>query len=299
MISKEWVYNNVLPKIKKEGRTIDYLLVMSLFENKDEELLKELKTYQNKDLGFGNGLEPDVQMPNSSIVATNIAIEVLGQIRDQEKSMPFVKDIVSFLESQYDKSKDGFKLVTKEVDNYPHAVWWNFENYDTNFTYGNPDAEVIGFMFKHRNFLTSTNIIKQVNNVVNHIRNDEFLKSDLHNVSSCLLFHKYLDKDVRNLIHNQLHKAVNQLIIRDKDKWDEYGTEPYKLYLIDPHFTENHFELLSMNLDRIQHEVKSLSVMPNWTWYQYDNVFESTVKYQWMGFLYYKKIKALRLHRNI
>ncbi len=299
MITKEFVYNNVLPLVKEKGRHIDYLLIKSLFENVDDELIKALLQYQNKDLGFGHALEPDAQMPSSSILATDIAIEILNQIKDKTKIEPIIKDITIYLESQYDSIKDGFRLVTKEVNDFPHAVWWNYDKDDTNFPYGNPDAEVIGFLFKHRKYITNIDINKQINNIIKHILSDDFLEADDHNAFSALRFHSCVDKDVKNLIHERLHVVIDHLIIRDKDKWDEYGVEPYKIYLMDQHYTEDHTPLLKKNLDLVKASIESLNVFPNWKWHQYDDVFEKKVKFEWMGYIYFEKIKALRLNRLI
>lgn len=298
MISKEFVYKKVLPLVEDKGRTIDVLLIRSLFENVDDELVKELLKYQNKDFGFGHGLEPDAQMPNSSILATNMAIDVLTQIKDKSKTLEITKQIVPYLESQYDSNKDGFKLVTKEVDSFPHAIWWNYDKYDTNFTYGNPDAQVIGYLFKHRKYLSTLDINKQINNVLKHILSDQFLNADFHNAFSALIFHSYVDDDVKNLIHDRLHEVIDRLINEDKDKWSEYGLEPYKVYLLDQHYTNNHRKLLVKNLELVKESVDTLDVFPNWKWFQFDDVFETKVKYEWMGYIYYQKIKALRLHRN-
>ena len=298
MISKEFVYDKVLPLVKEKGRMIDYYLIMSLFENVDDEIIHELKQYQNKDLGFGHGLEPDVQMPESSIVATDMAIVALNQIKDKKKAEPIIKDIVSYFEQSYDPVKDGFKLITEQVKHHPHAFWWTWEKYDEFFPYGNPDGEVIGFLFKHRKHLKTLDINKQVNNMVKFIMDDNFYNQGMHTLMSSLLFHKNIDQDVQNLIHDRLHVLVDKLIEEDKEK-EEYGLESYKIYIIDPHFIDDHKELLQENLLTQKKQVEDLNVFPNWTWGQFDDLFESTIKYQWMGHIYFNIIKALRLHREL
>lgn len=298
MISKEFVYDKVLPLIQEKGRRIDYYLIQSVFENVDAHLEHQLKQYQNSDLGFGHGLEPDVQMPESSILATNIAISVINQMKDSTFKNHFIQDIVSYFEDQYDEHKDGFKLINESVKNHPHAFWWTYEKYDDFFPYGNPDGEVIGFLFKHRNYLKKLDINKQINNMIQFILSDTFLECSMHSLMSVLQFHKYVDQDVKNLIHDRLHHRIDQLLIEDQDK-EEYGLEAYKIYLIDSHFTENHQQLLQKNLEKKKQLVESLMVYPNWTWGQYDDVFETTAKYEWMGYIYFQYIKALRLHETL
>lgn len=299
MINKDFVYSKVLPLVKEKGRTIDYFLIKSVFENQDTELVEELKNYQNSDLGYGHGLEPDSLCETSSIVSTEQAMEVISRIRDPFIKEEKIKEIVTYLESQYDKEKDGFKLVTNDVDNSPHAIWWNYSDYDKNFPYGNPDGFVIGFLFKYRKYLTSLNINKQINNMITFIRSEKFLESSMHILFNVIAFHKYVDKDIKNLIHDRIHLLVDKLLEDDKDKWNEYALEPFKIYLIDPHFTSGHNELLNKNLEILLKSVEDLNVMPKWQWYQYGDIFNEKIKYLWMGNLYYQYIKALRLHRDI
>ena len=114
---------------------------------------------------------------------------------------------------------------------------------------------------------------------------------------SVLTFNNYMDKDIQNLIHDRLHLLVDQEIKKGLGKWEEYSLEPYKIYIIDSHFTEDHISDLEDNLEILLDKVKTLSVKPNWNWYQYEDVFEKT-KFDWLGHIYFDMIKALRYHRN-
>ena len=296
MISKEFIYDEVLPLIKEKSRMLDYYLIQSLFENKDNEIVSELKKYQNQDGGFGHGLEPDVQMPNSSILATEVAIKALSFVKNYTIKEEMIKNIVSFLEKSYDQKKRRFFIVTKEVNDYPHAVWWNFEDLEKNFPFGNPDPGVIGFLFENRKYLTTLNYSSIINDVVDFVMSEKFLDSGMHTLMSVMSFYKYVDKDVKNLIHDRIHLLVNKEIDAGLGKWDEYGLEPYKIYIIEPHFLNTHLEDLGKNLTRVIGLIKNLAVEPNWQWYQYNEEFEKA-KLQWIGQMYFDMIRALKLHR--
>lgn len=298
MIQKEFVYEKVLPLVKEKGRMLDYYLIKSLFENVDNELSNEFKKYQNDDLGFGNALEPDCQMPHSSNLATSHVIGIINRIKDHSIREEIIKGMVQYFESSFDYENERFYMITEESEQYPHAVWWNYEDLHKNFTYGNPEPEIIGFMFKYRRFLTDFPINKQVNKVVNYILSDQFLEDGMHNLFSVLKFHKLVDQDVKNLIHDRIHELANKLL-NQKVNPDEYGLEPYKVYIIDHHYVIGHDAYLNENLEQLKKQVEELSVMPNWKWYQNDAFFEETAKYQWMGHIYFEKIKALRLHREL
>jgi hypothetical protein len=297
MIDKIFVYEKILPLIEEKGRMIDVLLIQNLFENKEQEIIDELRKYQNEDLGFGNALEPDLRMPNSSVVATNIAVSILDEIKDVSLKEPILKDIVTYYESIYNEELGRFLMTTKEVDNYPHAVWWNYADLEKNFPFGNPDPEVIGFLYQNRKYVQKLSLNHLINKVITYIRSDEFIQGGMHSLMSVISFNNRVDKDVQNLIHERIHDVVDFEITNGLGKWDEYGLEPYKIYLMDRHFTENHQKELEENLSFNKKKVESLTVQPNWKWYQYEEEFDK-IKSDWTGYLYFSLIKALRHHRG-
>ncbi|AIO18366.1 hypothetical protein KQ51_00481 [Candidatus Izimaplasma bacterium HR1] len=298
MISKKFIYDKVLPLVKEKSRMLEYYLIMSLFENVDSKILEELKEFQNSDGGFGNGLEPDVQMPNSSILATNIAIKSLAFVKNRDLKVDMIKDIVQYIENNYDIDKERFFMVDDNVDNYPHAVWWNFIDLEKNFPFGNPDPEVIGFLYENRQFITKLNYSSLINKVVDYVMSDRFLDAKMHSLMSVMRFYKKVDDDVRNLIHDRIHLLVNKELDAGLGNWDEYSLEPYKIYIIEPHFTNTHLEQLGENLTGVIKKINDLGVKPNWEWYQYKDEFEK-VKNDWIGQIYFDMIRALRLHRII
>ncbi|MGG4491443.1 hypothetical protein [Metabacillus idriensis] len=57
----------------KKARKVDRALYLFEFENgSKEDVLMELKAYQNQDGGFDNGLEPDFRCSDSSALASKI-----------------------------------------------------------------------------------------------------------------------------------------------------------------------------------------------------------------------------------
>lgn len=298
MINKQFVYDKVLPLIKEKGRKIDYLLIQQLFENKDKEIIEELKKYQNEDLGFGNALEPDVRMPNSSVVASDIAVSILEQVKDIKLKESLIKDLVEYYENIYSEIDGRFYMVPKEVDDYPHAIWWNHKDLDKNFPFGNPDPEVIGFLYQNRKHLKKLSINKLINMVVSFILDENFKNATMHTLLSVLKFHKLVDADVKNLIHDRVHFMIDKELDESYGRWNEYSLEPYKIYNIDIHFVSHRMEELQENLNFNLERVMKLEVLPNWSWHQYNDIFEDT-KYDWVGFLYYEIIRALRLHRDL
>ena len=298
MIDKTFIYETLIPHLEKTARKIDLYLIRSLFENMDQEIVGELATFQNEDGGFGNALEPDNRYPGSSILATSTGVKILHEVRNKELKLPMIEQIVRYYESQYDPIRKGFKMIPKESDEYPHAVWWNYEDLEKNFPFGNPDPEVIGFMYKYRQFLTKLNIIPLINEVVGYILSDRFLEAGMHELFSVMHFYKRVDEDVKNLIHDRIHTVASRLLDEGLGKWEEYNLEPYKVFVVEPHFCNTHLEALGRNLQGLIQKLKTLKISPAWQWYQYELAYEQAKKV-WTGVLYFDVLKALRRHHII
>ena len=123
-----------------------------------KDIINELMKYQNKDFGFGKSLEPDVRLPDSSVVCTNMAVQIIDQIREQSLTEKLREKIVAYYESVYIEELGRWRMVDEKVDSYPRAIWWNYESVDS-FTYGNPNPEIIGFLYQNMKYLKKINII--------------------------------------------------------------------------------------------------------------------------------------------
>jgi hypothetical protein len=291
MLNKDRI-NKLLDEIKEKGRLIDYYALENLFEYKQTDLLEELKKYQNPDGGFGHGLEPDTMLPSSSVVCTDEAIHYLNELEDTKSKERIISDIVSYYESTYNQKKEAWELVPKDVDNYPHAVWWDYSGVDE-FTYGNPNPQIIGFLYSNRDLLKSIDIEYQVNKVVNYIKTDFLKESKKHNLLSCLIFYTYMPQNIQEEIYDILQEAVdNELYL---DNWENYSLQPYEILLIDPLFLEKHQDLLKKNIEYCFDKLSHGLIQPNWQWYQYEEDFNN-IKNHWAGRLTFHVIKAILLN---
>ena len=247
MISNDFIRNNILPDIKKKGRMLDYYLVKGFLENTDKEIINELIKFQNDDFGFGHGLEPDLRMPFSSVVCTTHAVHILDQVKDKSLTEELRKQIVKYYESSYLEDLERWRMTTPRADEFPRALWWNYETVDS-FTYGNPNPEIIGFLYQNKKYLKKININKQINNVLKYIETDFTKEASMHSIMSMLNFYKKVDKDVRHLIKNKLQEVVISELDKSYGKWEKYGLEPYKIAIIDKSFLSTRLDELNENL---------------------------------------------------
>ena len=68
--------------VMERGRELERRLLAYYFDDgTPAAVLDELASYQNQDGGFGNGLEPDLQLPDSSVITTTIALRILREVK--------------------------------------------------------------------------------------------------------------------------------------------------------------------------------------------------------------------------
>lgn len=289
------IINKTLPYIKNKGRMLDYYLIMNVIEERkyEKEVITELIKYQNPDGGFGKGLEPDNQMKDSSTLATNIACDIIDLLTIKEKDK-VIKDIVKYFESTYKEKTKSFDFVPKEVMNYPHAIWWNIESIDS-FDYLNPNPEVIGFLYENSEYLSNLNIEELKDYMIDYIKDHISYCDQEHSLYSIVRMIDRINSNEKEKIEELLLKQIQKVIVIDENRWIDYVGEPIKFIGDKLHPLYSTYEkYISKNLQFTIDNITNEGVwFPNWKWFQYDDVFEKTAKYQWMGYLTFQKIKLL------
>jgi hypothetical protein len=100
--------------LKSKTRKLEGALFEFEFENGSKEnVLKQLKSYQNEDGGFGNGLEPDFRCKVSSALATAIGLHYLSRVGANETEQ-MVKKTVNYLLHTFDKQKIRWQIFRKK-----------------------------------------------------------------------------------------------------------------------------------------------------------------------------------------
>ncbi|MCK4552131.1 MAG: hypothetical protein KAU02_04365 [Tenericutes bacterium] len=289
MILSKNLIDKLAAEVKDKGRLLDYYLIQNLFNCNQNEIIEELKNYQNIDGGFGHGLEPDVLMPDSSIVCTDEAVEILDSVEQSPLKIDLIKNIVMYYEKTYKSSLEGWEIVPPQVDNYPHAIWWNYDSIG-NFTYGNPNPQIIGFLHNNREFVNTLDVDYLVNKTISYIKNKLLTEASKHNILSCLIFYKYMPSKIQEELYPILQVAIDNELKETDD--NDYALEAYEIQLIVPVFLEKHQNLLQKNLASLYKKMQNGLIQPNWSWLQYLDVFEK-IKAHWAGYLTYKVLTVL------
>jgi hypothetical protein len=263
---------------------------------RDKAILDALEQYQNEDGGFGHGLEADIQMPHSSVASTDIAISILEEIVDSSRKEQMKQKIVTYLESVYDKDTCSVPIVGKEVDSFPHAVWWNSDALD-GFTYGNPNPEVLGFLLENRHYVKHIDLDRFVAHMLDYIKHKMKEEASMHSVLSLCQLYKRAQEDLKNEIKDYVLLFIHQFVELNPEKWDDYVLEPYKVYLIVPELMEGMETSIELNIQKYERLLEDTIVRPNWHWGQYPEVFEE-VKDNWTPLIQHDLIRAIKRWRK-
>ncbi len=130
--------------IWRNARVLERQVFAALFLGGDMmRALEALRPYQNKDGGFGNGLEPDIRGPVSQPVPTEFAFRTLDQVGAIEETM--IGRACDYLQT-ITTDEGGVPWVLPSVRDYPRAPWW--ETSDNPPASLNPTAAVAGLLQK-------------------------------------------------------------------------------------------------------------------------------------------------------
>ena len=283
--------NKYIDWLPESNKTLGAALLRHLESPHDDAILAALEAYQNDDGGFGHGLEPDIQMPASSVAATNVAVNLLEDVASSPRKTNMILRIVAYFEATYDKDTLSWDIVPPEVDDHPHAVWWNYADID-GFTYGNPNPEVAGFLAQHRRHLRELDLQPLLDKVVSHINEAPLETISMHSLLSMLRFYTRVDEVVQHSIRKRLGELVESLVAVRPDEWEGYVLEPYKVAEIAPEFLREHTDALSDNIAYHRALLANGLPQPAWQWYQYEDVFER-VKDDWVALLTYGVLKTI------
>ncbi len=285
--------------VMEQGRELERRLLSYYFDDgTPAAVLDELARYQNQDGGFGNGLEPDLQLSDSSVITTTIALRILREVK-ATSSDEIVRKAIQYLLAEYDSTQSTWPIVPQAVDESPHAPWWNFEN--TADTFGNflanPRAEVVGHLHEYHE-LVPIDLTKQLTvEVIEHIKTlpDKMNMYDficyVHLVETAAL-----PQSAKDTLAEILIRRAHYVVVHTPKELMEPSARPLWLASTPTSLlAETLKSEIDMNLDfDIEHQNSDGSWSPAWTWYgQYPEAWEQAEQH-WQSCLTVEILKALK-----
>ena len=133
--------------LARNARTLERLRFSFLFDDGERAPYEHaLRAYQNRDGGFGHGLEPDLRTPLSQPVPTWSALWMMDEIGRLGRRQ--VGPILRYLE-EVERPGGGVPFVLRSARAFPHAPWWEAGRGKPRASI-NPTAGIAAALLKHR-----------------------------------------------------------------------------------------------------------------------------------------------------
>jgi hypothetical protein len=281
--------------LSHNARPLDLALFNFHFYNgPPQAVLDELQNYQNTDGGFGHALEMDCRLPDSTAIATSQAFRIMHELGTTGEN-DLVQRGVKYLMSSYDESRLGWAIVRPEVDDYPHAPWWGYKAAMTGFGWGNPSADLLGFLIKYGDSevagLVTTLKAKAL------VRIHEVELSDFHEVFNFKALYELADESLGERLKDPLERLIVGAANTNPDEWGSYTATPIK-FVSSPNDPFAHLfskEILQKNVEFVTESlINGDHWEPNWDW---DGAYPddwTVAKREWSGDMTVKNALILK-----
>lgn len=236
-----------------------------------------LAQYQNQDGGFGHNLEGDFLLPDSSAIATSVAFQILSS-SGASAADNLVQGGIRYLLSTYDTNHKGWFTVPKEVNNYPHASWWHYQDASgssIDHYWGNPSAELVGYLAEYQELVPKSFLESLLQHTINYFGSFSG-KMEMHELFCFLRFAKRLPDGQFQAIDSKLKALVLAEVETDVAAWKGYNAQPLDFVDSERSFL---FPVLSdavqKNLDYWVDIIEEEGIMmPPWSWESYPREWE-------------------------
>ena len=244
-------------------------------------VVKALSAYQNPDGGFGNNLEGDFMLPDSSPLATSIGLQILTNL-GAGSSEPLVQRAIAYLLKNYQPERPGWFTVPPDVNDYPHASWWHYhsETGDTviDRNWGNPTAELTGYLMQYRALAPSDVLDPILAYTLNYLH-DFKGPMEMHELYCFLSFAVRLPASEFTTIQPRLIELVRQAVALNPADWIGYSAQPLDFVKSPDSFLyPSLVDAVQTNLDYLIATISSQGVYTvPWSWQDYPAEWESVL----------------------
>jgi len=279
--------------LEANARKLDLRLYEYLFEKADAQpVLNELAKYQNSDGGFGRCLEPDLRLPGSSALATTVALQYLAKMGTLNTDL--TKEAVLYLLATYNNKTQCWENIPPEADKYPRAPWWNYADVLKWAGWGNPSAEILGYLLENKDIVNDQQLLDRISEQAIE-RLTVITEPEQHEVKCYIRLYKRADNRLRTKLYDRLAVHIKALAKTDPKDWEGYVATP--LTFVDS--PESPFADLFDNQTLIDNAYFIRSKLvdgshwePAWQWGQFETEWAQAKK-DWGGKLTVENLELL------
>jgi hypothetical protein len=280
--------------LQQHARKLDLYLYEYLFGGASPQpIFSELATYQNADGGFGKALEPDMRLPDSSALATVVAFQYLSHLPvSPEDGM--VSQAIRYLMDSYDDATTGWTNIPPAADQFPRAPWWNYDSAQTWAEWGNPSAEILGYLLQYADLVHDDGFLQRLTEQAVR-RLHEMDEPEPHEVKCYIRLHGLAHAELQRQLHGPLAQHIKRAAITNPNEWQGYVATPLTfIWSLDSPFAGVFDEqLLLEDAARLRRQcIDNTHWEPTWEWGQCDEDW-ATARLEWSGKLTVENLRLL------
>lgn len=290
-------FDKAVEFIELAGRPLERALYKYHFEpSSRDQVLAELAKFQNADGGFGNALEPDLRVPDSSAIATSVAFQVLREVSAPSGS-EIVQSGLRYLADTFNEDIGGWEPIPWASEQYPRASWWSYQEIAEGdrmptLAIANPGSELIGYFFL---FDYDSPLIAQAYELVLDAFRGQPDEMEMHALMCFIRLAEMASSGITGELLPKLRRSAELVSGRTAVDWEGYGGRPLW-------FAGTPTSLLADDLSEpIQNELDYLiatqsesgSWQPPWSWGQYEDEW-LVAKNEWAGWLTLRNLVSLK-----
>jgi catechol 2,3-dioxygenase-like lactoylglutathione lyase family enzyme len=214
----------------EQARPLERAQFLHLFDAAPvEAVLTELACFQNTDGGFGHALEPDVRCPDSSVIATTMALQVLRELQ-VDANHEIVRRGIRYLLDTYDPGIQSWLYLPPNAKDAPHAPWWHFDEYPPKRwenCLDNPRPGILGHLYDYRELVPAALLADLTASVLDRL----LAQADTMEMHDFLCYVRLaetqsLPSAVREPIARKLLPVAPKIVATDEAQWCKYGLRP-------------------------------------------------------------------------
>ncbi len=263
-----------------DARELERVRFLYEFESGSPSLvLDALAKFQNADGGFGNALEPDLRCPESSALATSVALRTLLSL-PKPLAMPLIEKTVKWLEANWSEEHQCWPIITEEANSSPRAPWWNWDSATASKSVFNPAADIAAALREHE--IDSGLIHKSTSKQIDTLR----AAADIEDHDLICLVRQVECKAINDQsLIALIRQAIRDKITKTPDDLANYGLRP-RFIISSPSsvFCEDSRTEVDMEMGiLITSQAENGSWAPNWSWFGQFNETWLEAEKEWRG----------------
>jgi hypothetical protein len=291
-------WNQASEFIRCKARPIERALYDFYFQQGSKELVyQEMQKYQNMDGGFGHGFEPDFLLPESSPMASTIALQIMSDL-EAPFTHPLVQSTISYLLSTLDREHLVWSSRPETVNDYLHTPWWHVEESRDELSFikqnaFNPTAELLGYLWEYQAIVPQDLLQELTEATIKRLSDFDY---EMHDMLCVKRLIERLPQNYQEQMIPFLKEYLDHQVMKTKEEWLGYGVTPLTFVesqksiafpMIDLNIIEENLDFL------IESQNKDGSWNPTWPEAAYDKEHWVTAKPAWQGILTLKYCRIL------